>query len=110
MSAKISRSKRSPVWAYFEGNGPKSVVCNACGAKLARQSGTTNLFNHLKTHHREKYLEVVGVKSQAPEDVAVAASPKTAAGTKPLQTFFSSSRACDVLEQATYVSYTCHPR
>ena len=89
-----TRVKRSPVWAYFD-EGPSSastVTCKLCDGKLARQSGTTNLFNHLKSHHNDKYLEVVGAKPPCSGDAS-----KTGAGTKPVSTFFSSElmRPCD---------------
>ena len=88
-----TRVKRSSVWAYFD-EGPSSastVICKLCDGKLARQSGTTNLFNHLKNHHNDKYLEV-GAKPPCSGDAS-----KTAAGTKPVSTFFSSElkRPCD---------------
>ena len=89
-----TRVKRSPVWAYFD-EGPSSastVTCKLCDGKLARQSGTTNLFNHLKSHHNDKYLEVVGAKPPCSGDAS-----KTAAGIKPVSTSFSSElkRPCD---------------
>ena len=61
--------------------------------KLTRQSGTMNLFNHLKTRHKLQYLEVVGGKQG--EDAS-----KPAAGTKSVSTFFKGSKGGggDVIE------------
>ena len=90
MSAKISRTKRSPVWAYFEEAGG-SVKCNLCNQTLVRTSGTTNLFSHLKTHHQEQHDLVTG--KQAP----ALSGGTTAAGTKSVASFFPSAtaRTCD---------------
>ena len=93
---KLSRAKRSAIWAYFHEEGSSSVKCKLCAAKLARQSGTTNLFNHLKAHHKVQYLEAVG----GPVEVAAAGDSgdkKTSAGTKPLMSFFAPGqvRTCD---------------
>ena len=47
------------------GNSGKLVIenkatCKLCFAKVARSGGTTNLHNHLRSHHREEYNSVIG--------------------------------------------------
>lgn len=99
MSGKISRTKRSPVWAYFEESGG-SVTCNLCKQKLVRTSGTTNLFSHLKTHHKEQHAAASG--AQAP-----VAGSTTVVGTKSVASFFpsSSTRTCDSKRAGTVTDY-----
>ena len=62
-------SHKAAVWKYFgfqkdnkTGNSGKLVkaTCKPCFAKVARSGGTTNLHNHLRSHHREEYNAVVG--------------------------------------------------
>ena len=65
-------SHKAAVWKYFgfqkddkTGNSGKLVIenkatCKLCFAKVARSGGTTNLHNHLRSHHREEYNAVVG--------------------------------------------------
>lgn len=89
---KVTRQKRSPVWAYFDDLGPKAK-CTLCRREYARQTGTTNLFNHLKAVHEDEYAKVAGseptiVKDERTGDV------RTSAGTKPLGSFFHSARPC----------------
>ena len=65
-------SHKAAVWKYFgfqkdnkTGNSGKLVMenkatCKLCFAKVARSGGTTNLHNHLRSHHREEYNSVIG--------------------------------------------------
>ena len=54
-----SRSKRSPVWDYFETVGEKKVRCKLCvpPTSLAYHGGSTSMQNHLLSHHPDKYSE-----------------------------------------------------
>ena len=107
VAAKISRVKRSPVWASFEEAG-KVARCKLCSREFVRQSGTTNLFQHLRSAHKEQYAAAVGEKpialptcsekpSESAGDVAATVKPKTCAGTKPVSAFFRQPnlRTCD---------------
>ena len=63
-------SHKAAVLKYFgfqkeSGNSGKLVIenkvtCKLCVAKVARSGGTTNLQNHLRSHHREEYNSVIG--------------------------------------------------
>ena len=63
-------SYKAAVWKYFgfqkeSGNSGKLVIenkatCKLCFAKVARSGGTTNLQNHLRSHHRKEYNSVIG--------------------------------------------------
>ena len=105
VKAKVSRTKRSPVWAYFEEAG--SVArCNLCSRGFVRQSGTTNLFQHLSSAHKEQYAAAVG-KGPATQSTATtttctsnverSGSATTSAGTKPVTSFFGTGnlQTCD---------------
>lgn len=57
------------MWKYFgfkqDDEGQSNVICKACFAIVAApQSNTTNLYQHLKRHHKVQYDEAVqGKKS-----------------------------------------------
>ena len=88
----VSRQKRSTVWSYFEEVGTKAK-CKSCGREYVRQSGTTNLFNHLKSAHPKEHAAAVGHTGKAELSDSKTA---TSSSTKPINSFFSSStqRTC----------------
>ena len=57
------QANRAPVWCYFgytkDATGKvvtgKKVKCKLCRADVAHSGGTTNLKNHLRSHHRAEY-------------------------------------------------------
>ena len=54
----------SVVWKYFgfkqDDEGQSDVICKACFALVAAlQSNTTNLYQHLKCHHKLQFDETV---------------------------------------------------
>ena len=62
-------SNKAPVWKYFgfhkdENTGKllikNQAVCKLCLSKVAQSGGTTNLPNHLRSHHCEEYNSVFG--------------------------------------------------
>ena len=59
-------SHKAAVWKYFgfqkeSGNsGENKATCMLCFAKVVHSGRTTNLQNHLQSHHREKYNSVIG--------------------------------------------------
>ena len=64
-SSNVSTKRRSPVWAFFtiKSETDKNWVnCDLCDKKVkTKDSGTSNLFGHLKTHHPLRYAEIVKV-------------------------------------------------
>ena len=58
----MGKTKRNSVWNYFvaaEDADRKISTCSLCKAKVrAGDSSTSNLFNHLRIHHRPQYLLV----------------------------------------------------
>eukprot|EP00117_Sycon_ciliatum_P006073 scpid76706/ scgid9762/ Zinc finger BED domain-containing protein 1; Putative Ac-like transposable element; dREF homolog len=103
--AKVSLTKRSPAWAYFE-EADSVARCNSCSREFVRQSGTTNLFQHLISAHKDQYAAAVG-KGPATQSTATttactsnverSGSAMTSAGTKPVTSFFGTDnlRTCD---------------
>ena len=96
VKTKVSRTKRSPVWAYFEEAG--SVArCNLCSREFVRQSGTTNLLQHLISAHKDQYAAAVG-KGPATQATATTTTSNversdiatTSAGTKHVTSFFGT--------------------
>ena len=81
----VSRTKRSPVWSFFEEIGSTGMVkCKLWSRELAKQSGTTNLLNHLKGSYAKHYVQVSGPGTSGSgqeEDT-------TSTGTKPLSHYF----------------------
>ena len=61
-AAKVSRVKRSPVWAYFDNIG-RTPRCKLCSREFVRQSGTTNLFARLSFAHMEQHSAAVRWKA-----------------------------------------------
>ena len=62
------KSSTSVIWEYFGYEAAdvhqKQVLCKTCRAKVATSSGnTTNLFRHLKNHHRHLHDECMLKKS-----------------------------------------------
>ncbi|KAJ8342733.1 hypothetical protein SKAU_G00326610 [Synaphobranchus kaupii] len=60
----MSEGKRSKVWDYFTKDPSGTVLCNLCaglpvsqGSAKACQKNTTNLWCHLKLHHKEIHNE-----------------------------------------------------
>ena len=60
-------ANKAPVWRYFGyrkdvGTGKiavgKKVTCKLCRVEVAHSGGTTNLRNHLRSHHRPEYAEL----------------------------------------------------
>ena len=57
------QANRAPVWGYFgytkDATGKiafgKKVKCKLCRADFAHSGGSTNLKNHLRSHHRAEY-------------------------------------------------------
>ena len=56
--------KKLPIWKYFNvGKDTKFAIFKACSQKVSRGGqttntlNTTNLVNHLKTKHNEKYCK-----------------------------------------------------
>ena len=68
--AKVSLTKRSSAWAYFE-EADSVAKCNSCSREFVRQSGTTNLFQHLISAHKDQYAAAVG-KGPATQSTATA--------------------------------------
>lgn len=64
-----SRSSSSFVWKYFgfrvSNINQKQIICKESSRVVsAPQGNTTNLFNHLKTHHKIKYDECIKAKKK----------------------------------------------
>ena len=49
------------MWAYFDDIG-RTARCKLCSREFVRQSGTTNLFAHLSSAHKEQHAAAVGGK------------------------------------------------
>lgn len=52
---------RSAAWEYFEKktvNGKSQVLCTVCKVFQPFKGNTTNLFSHLKYHHKSIYQEI----------------------------------------------------
>ncbi|XP_036940317.1 E3 SUMO-protein ligase ZBED1-like [Acanthopagrus latus] len=61
---------KSTVWSFFGFRASdidqKDVICKECHRVVSAPKGnTTNLFNHLKTHHKQKYDECMKAKANA---------------------------------------------
>ena len=103
VKAKVSLTKRSPAWAKFE-EADSVARCNLCSREFVRQSGTTNLFQHLISPHRDQYAAAVG-KGPVTQPTATATTSNvehsdnatTSAGMKPVTSFLGTSnlRTCD---------------
>lgn len=67
----LKKGSHSVVWKYFgykkDNEGQSNVICKACFAVVAAPQGnTTNLYQHLKRHHKVQYDEAVqGKKSES---------------------------------------------
>ena len=83
------RQKGSSVWAYFEETGDGKAKCNLCNHAYVRTSGTTNLFNHLKSHHKKEHAAAGG--EDLPSSKLKSGDVVTCVGTKPLGLFFQSN-------------------
>lgn len=64
----------SVVWNYFgfraSDSDQKTVLCKQCRAKIATSKGnTTNLYQHLKKHHRSVYDKCIAAKSSKAAEV-----------------------------------------
>ena len=90
-----TRQKRSSVWAYLEETGDGTAKCNLCNQAYVRTSGTTNLFNHLKSHHKKEHAAAVG--EALPSSKLKSGDVVTCVGTKPVGSFFQSNvnRPCN---------------
>ena len=101
--AKVNLTKRSPAWAYFE-EADSVAKYNSCSREFVRQSGTTNLFQHLISAHKDQYAAAVG-KGSATQSTATATTSNVersdnatnSAGMKPVTSFFGTGnlRTCD---------------
>lgn len=86
--ASVSKRK-SPVWAYFTIKNMSDkdwVSCDLCDKKVkTKDSGTSNLFGHLKSSHPLKYA-----------DIAPASAKKLSHTTKPASSSYQMtlSEAC----------------
>jgi hypothetical protein len=66
-----SSRKRSPVWALFtikDISNKDWVTCDVCQTQVkTKDSGTSNLYGHLKSHHPIRYAEIVKVSKPKPK-------------------------------------------
>ncbi|KAK0138123.1 Zinc finger BED domain-containing protein 1 [Merluccius polli] len=67
----LKKGSHSVVWVYFgfkpDDEGQSRVICKACFSLVAAPQGnTTNLYQHLKRHHKVQYDEAMqGKKSES---------------------------------------------
>ena len=66
------KASHSVVWKFFgfkeEDENQKDMTCKLCFATVAAPHGnTTNLYNHLKRHHKVQYDEAVKAKKTTGE-------------------------------------------
>lgn len=62
------------------------VKCKLCSGDFIKQSGTTNLLNHLKGVHPKQYSEVTARSGPSAKGELADDSKTTRSGTKPLNT------------------------
>eukprot|EP00117_Sycon_ciliatum_P010752 scpid97872/ scgid12521/ len=99
--ASFPRRSRSSVWQYFE-RGIEKHKCKLCQKTYTRQSGTSNLFAHLKSAHPKEFSATQSSESTgsaATESESSAGPVSRSTGT--IRSFFSSS--------ATTASRPCSP-
>ncbi|XP_077467105.1 E3 SUMO-protein ligase ZBED1 [Stigmatopora argus] len=94
------RRSSSVIWAHFgfraSDTQQEEVICKECGRVVqAPQGNTTNLFNHLKTHHKNKHEECIKARATLASQNPYQPTQPKIAGTQPLHrdttTQYSSS-------------------
>ena len=85
--SSFPRRARSTVWTYFE-RGSEKHKCKLCQKTYTRQSGTSNLFAHLKVSHPKEFALTQSGPTSSSSGNSTSASA-TDAGS--LRSFFVSS-------------------
>ena len=96
----FARQARSGVWTHFD-RGVERHTCKLCKKTYSRQSGTSNLFAHLKSAHPSKFQLVHSSGATTESDVSNASSVAAEKRSS------SSSLSSWVVNSATSTSRPC---